>query len=526
MTPKSERLVSDSVAFSADPPAHLLLAAVREPAALVDDAGRVLGWNAAAQIEHGIAVSDAVGRNLADLVAGPSSATAPGGRYANAIELPVVLTGDRAGSLVVWQAEPPEALATSEILAERMRAIGRLAAGLRHELNNPLAAILGFASLLAVDPRLDEGLRADVGLLRSEAEQTRRLIELLLDLVRVRPSIVQPASVASVVGAVLDLQAYALTDVSVALDIPAQLPPVDTDADQLRTALLHLTLNAITAMGAAGRDAEADGSKASLRIAARASRAGGIPTVRITLDDSAPTVPEEQRGRLFAARPAPRAGERRQGLDLPVACRLIVDAGGRLRYQPGPAGWGNRFVLELPIEAGAALPATAAAGLADASHRPAERSARPRPASAPAPAPTGGPDAMSAGTRAAVPVVVVVDDEPVVRALLGRVLERNGYEAIVVESGPELLRFVEHRSVDVILSDHRMSDMNGAQLYAIVASRWPQLARRFVLMSGDANNADLAAFVSEAGIPVIAKPFEVSTIVATVRMVLDRDQAE
>ena len=91
-----------------------------------------------------------------------------------------------------------------------MEATGQLVSGVAHELNNPLAAILGFSQVIRRDPALPEELRHSADLLVEEATRTRRIVQNLLDFTRQRPPERHPTSIRALVESVLALQTYSL----------------------------------------------------------------------------------------------------------------------------------------------------------------------------------------------------------------------------------------------------------------------------------------------------------------------------
>lgn len=121
---------------------------------------------------------------------------------------------------------------------------------------------------------------------------------------------------------------------------------------------------------------------------------------------------------------------------------------------------------------------------------------------------------------AAPPVVLVCDDESSVRALLGRVLERAGCRAVEAASGEAALLLVGTSVVDAVVSDHHLPGMSGVDLFERLVALRPDLAVRFVLLSGDPDDPDITAFTRATGVPVLAKPFELASIEAAVRRVV------
>lgn len=112
--------------------------------------------------------------------------------------------------------------------------------------------------------------------------------------------------------------------------------------------------------------------------------------------------------------------------------------------------------------------------------------------------------------------VLVLDDEPSIREFLARILRRGGYEAMLASDGPSALEIVRSDPPDAILCDHRMVGMSGIAFHEAVAAIDPELARRFVFMSGDVLNAELRAFAITRGITLLAKPFDIESVDRTI----------
>jgi signal transduction histidine kinase/CheY-like chemotaxis protein len=476
----------------AAPPAEIeaLLDALGDAAAIVDHAGVVRAWNAAAATRHDVSAEDAVGRPIDDLVPGGDSEH-PGA----VVRFPVRLGEGEEAELRVWRSATTGALDDELVKAVKMDAIGRLAGGIAHDLANPLGAIMGFASMLMLEPRIPDDLRSDVELLRAEAARTHQTVRNLLELARNRPRSVRSIALGPLLRAVLDLASYDLTDVDVHLDLPDDLPEVQADAAEVRQALLHLTLSEIAALG--GRNASG-----WLRIHVRELDGDRPPRVRLSFEDGAPAVPAAERAMLFAPFLPPGVRSVRHGLDLPVAAALLAANGGSIAYQARRDGTGSRLVIELPVAVDDLADAT---GVADEGPRDTDREAAREAGTGADPGAIGGASARP--TR-----VLVCDDESVVRAVLARVLTRLGYDVVEAGSGPEALGILETEAIDLVLSDHHMAEMNGILLYEAIAERHPRLRRRFVLMTGDGESADLGALVDAAGIRLIPKPFDVTGI--------------
>jgi two-component system NtrC family sensor kinase len=120
-------------------------------------------------------------------------------------------------------------------------------------------------------------------------------------------------------------------------------------------------------------------------------------------------------------------------------------------------------------------------------------------------------------------VALVVEDEPSVLDLVVTLLQERGWAVDVASGGRPALERVEGRAYDLIISDMRMPDGDGAEFYASVRTRSPALARRFVFITGDTANEDAWAFLEGAQVPVIEKPFEPAAFEDAVARVMRSD---
>jgi signal transduction histidine kinase len=221
--------------------------------------------------------------------------------------------------------------------ADRLAAVGRLAAGVAHEVGNPLAAIGNYVEVLrrrGADPDL-------VVAVERETARIDAIVRSLLDYARPREGHREPVDlgrVAADVVALLDAQGV-LRGIAVRTDVEPDVPPVPGDRSALEQVFVNLVLNAVDAAGAGGA--------VRLRVAAAADRAR---TVAATVEDSGSGIPAELRERIFDPFFTTKAPGRGTGLGLAIVQRIVHDHGGRVNVDASPLG-GASFTVALPAGA-------------------------------------------------------------------------------------------------------------------------------------------------------------------------------
>jgi CheY-like chemotaxis protein len=368
-----------------------------------------------------------------------------------------------------------------------MDALGRLAAGVEHDLNNHLAAIVAFSRLIARRPDLPADLQGDARQLVEEAEGARRLATGLLHFARARPAERHPTAPRALVESVVDLQRplFAAARIELQVDVPHDLPSVEVERAGIELVLLGLIANAVAAMRSGGTGSE-------LTIVGRQIEGSADRAVRLEVTDTGPGVAPGILDHLDAA--AERPPDEADGMGLPIALAIVDAHGGTLSHRPGPNGRGTTFSIELP----------AATPLAEA---PTEAGALP---------PDGG------AAR-----ILVLDDEPSIRRVLAKALESAGYRPLLAADEREALAIVSSQPVHAVLCDQRLGGRAGTDAYRAIVDLRPELGRRFVLMSGDVHSPDLEAFAAAHGVGLLAKPFDVAAVTAALAAATDpgRDQS-
>lgn len=235
---------------------------------------------------------------------------------------------DRTAQITAMQAQL--------VQSAKMAAIGKLAAGVAHEINNPLTGILTNSSLMLEDLAPDDPRRDDLQTIVSETLRCRKIVKALLDFARqTRPqkaTVVANQVVEDVLALVRNQASFRNVKVTLALD--PGLPPIMADGDQIRQVVLNIALNAADAMPQGGE----------LHIASHHDASRGA--VELSFTDTGPGIPPEIRDRLFE--PFFSTKKTGTGLGLSIAYGLVEQHRGAIRVDSAP-GRGTTFVITLPL---------------------------------------------------------------------------------------------------------------------------------------------------------------------------------
>lgn len=381
--------------------------------------------------------------------------------------------------------------ATEEQLrqAQKMEAVGRLAAGVAHDFNNLLQGVLGYSELMLRKLGSEDPLRDDLLGIMDIAEKTGRLTRQLLAFSRKQPTRPEVVDLTAVVAATTRMLRR-LVGEHIELVVPPgpALAPVRAGPADIEQVLLNLVLNA--------RDAMPHGGTVTIETAPmvlRQEEAVSRPPLRpgsyvqLTVTDTGQGMTEEVRAHLFEPFFTTKAPERGTGLGLATVYGIVRQAGGHISVA-SEIGRGARFTMLLPTAEGA--PAMA----------PADQ----------APAPAHGRE-----------TVLLVEDEDALRALYRTMLREAGYEVLEASTGQETLEALSTRPgvIDLLVTDLVLPRMSGRALAASVREVRPGLAVLF--LSGYPRETMLRQGLLDEGDTFLEKPVSFAELTRTVRAVLD-----
>jgi PAS domain S-box-containing protein len=351
--------------------------------------------------------------------------------------------------------------------AQKMEAMGQLTGGVAHDFNNLLTPIIGSLDLLhrkALGGEREQRLVA--GALQS-AERAKTLVQRLLAFARRQPLQPGPVDLPELVRGMVELVASTSGPrIRIETRLDPDLPFARADSNQLEMAILNLAVNARDAMPGGGTLTIGG----SARTVAEGAVAGLAPGryVRLSVADTGTGMDDATLARAVEPFFSTKGVGRGTGLGLSMVHGLAAQLGGALTLD-SREGEGTVAALWLPVSDSA--PAFAAA----------RREPDPGPAA-------------RAGT------VLLVDDEPLVRASTADMLGEMGFEVVEADSGADALALIDLRAPDLVITDHLMPGLSGTDLALILAAERPGLP--VLIVSGYAELDGLPA-----DLPRLTKPF-------------------
>jgi two-component system cell cycle sensor histidine kinase/response regulator CckA len=501
------------------------LHSIADAVVTVDLAGNITFMNPEAETLTGMSAMEAVGRSAHDVLrlldghaqaladppllralrgergvirveAGLRNASTGVVRAINASAAPVFDQGRLLGAVMVFRDVTEQKKIQKQLeLADRLASLGTMAAGVAHEVNNPLAVVVGNSehidallerhrSALAragidLSPEVDRGLAEMAEALRDVQLAGERIGGIVSDLSGFSRPPLRCAGQADVVGAVewaLRTTRSEFPSRAALLTKLDAVPTVVGDEARLGQVFVNLLLNAAQAIAPGSADQN------EVSVVTRTDESG---CVVIEVRDTGPGIPDHVRAHIFEPFFTTKREGVGTGLGLSISHGIVTSFGGELQVE-SEVGRGTVFRVVLPSA-------------------PAELKRVPAAVVAPPAALRGH--------------ILVIEDELMVRRVIERVL--RAHDVVSVGSAPEALALIERGDrFDIIFSDLMMPTMSGIELYEELLRRSPDVARRVVFLSGGAITSKAEDFLQSIQNLRVCKPFKVADILDTVQRLL------
>ena len=312
---------------------------------------RLVGWVEASQREEFEAAlqTTAHGQQVENLELRVKRSDGSMGHFSISLS-PMRDESNQVNSVVVVMTDITDAVLLQAKLAhsEKMATIGRLVSGVAHEVNNPLAAILGFTDLLLENPDVPTTAREDLQIILRETQRTKEIVQDLLSFARQRPALREPMNVNSILRQTIKLRSYdfASHGVEVSEEFDDNLDMAIGDAQQLQQVFLNILNNAYDAI-------QESGNHGRIRICTRRN----LETIEIAFIDNGTGITEPER--IFDPFFTTKQAGKGTGLGLSICYGIVRAHGGEILCWNNEGEIGSTFVVRLPAISEAALAATA-----------------------------------------------------------------------------------------------------------------------------------------------------------------------
>jgi PAS domain S-box-containing protein len=378
------------------------------------------------------------------------------------------------------------------VQSEKLAAIGQLAAGIAHELNNPLTSVVLYSQLIQQE-KLDGAVQSNLEKVVAEALRAGKIVRGLLDFARQRPIHREAVQVNEALRNSLDLISYDIEagGIKVELQLSSGLPAITADLYQLTQVFINLIQNSLQAM-------RSESGWKVLTIITETGpsiystpNADGRTMVRIAFKDTGPGITGEILTRIFDPFFTTKAEGGGTGLGLSICHGIVSEHEGHI-WAESTVGQGTTFIVELPVTS-----------------KEEEKHSRRE-------------DRSSAESTGRQSRVLILDDEPNVQDVLAKTLTRRGYMVDTVGNGEDGLARLSKNEYDVILCDFRMPGFSGMDFYRRIQSEKPHLASKIVFITGDTANLVTRRFIEENDLTILEKPFEIPDLIQAIRLVNEK----
>ncbi len=372
---------------------------------------------------------------------------------------------------------------------QKMDALGKLTGGVSHDFNNMLGVILGYAELLKMRLEKEDDLRGYVDEIMHAGERGTNLTKKLLSFSKQKATEAMSVDLNQVLKDNQDLLEKTLTArIKLIYDLDVAAWPIYVDSNDLEDMLLNLSINAMHAMEEGGQlSLQTRNEYLSYHDAYLLGIHDGEYVV-FSITDTGCGMDDETLSHIFEPFYSTK-GQKGTGLGLSQVYGFIQRSGGAIKAY-SEVDHGSQFVVYFPVDNNKS-PDTI--GLSD----------------------TG--TASLKGTE----TILVVDDEAPLRSLLKTILQEHGYTVFLAESGKQALSVLEENSVDAVISDVIMPEMDGYQLANKIVTDYPAI--KVQLVSGFTDDRHNEHVTEELHKKLLYKPVNSKVLLKRLRELLDND---
>lgn len=370
----------------------------------------------------------------------------------------------------------------------KLASLGQLVSGVAHEINNPLTSILGFSEVALGRAGPNSPVSSALQTIRSESLRLRHLVSNLTAFARRAPHSTDRIDLRTVVARLAELREYQLRADNISLHVESSREPVwvQADADQLTQVIVNLVLNAEHAVKNCRE-------RGDIWLSCGTQDGSGFFCVRDNGCGMAPEVRDHIFDPFFTTKPTGQG----TGLGLSISHGIVQQHDGLISVE-STLGLGTTIRVQFPLVREPELVTVKPVTLDPLALRQAERRE----------------SLVKPETRrksGEMLQVLVIDDEESILDMVSIALENMNFRSTLLHGSTGVEDALAHADFDLVISDLKMPGQNGADVYHFIRIKYPELAGRFLLMTG--NVADVEKYSAElAGVPVLSKPFTIARL--------------
>ncbi|MFC1986038.1 PAS domain S-box protein [Chloroflexota bacterium] len=362
----------------------------------------------------------------------------------------------------------------------RLATVGEMAAGISHEINNPLTGVIGFSDLL-LKRDLPEDIRKDVDIIHEGARRIASIIDRMLRFARQTKTAQTHANINDIIETTLAMRVSEMktSNIEVTTKLAPDLPLISVDAGLLQQSFLNIILNAEQSM----KEAHGKGN-----LTVKTERIEN--TIRASFKDDGPGIAKENLDKLFNPFFTTKDPDKGTGLGLSICYSIVNQHGGKI-YAESILGKGATFFVELPVvDKGEQLKMDE---------------------------PAAGESKSVSKAR-----ILVVDDEPMVHEFVNAVLTGEGHELEMVDNGDDAIERLGSKDYDVILLDIKLPGKSGIEIYEELQKNDTSITKKIIFITGDVMSANTMDFIQSTRSPYITKPFDTVQLVKGIDRILSQ----
>lgn len=373
------------------------------------------------------------------------------------------------------------------IQSEKLSAIGELISGIAHELNNPLTGVMGYSQLLQLRKDLDDRAKDNLLKINNLALRCQKIVQNLLSFARKQKPERTLSDINEILEKTVELRSYELqvNNIELTRELDRHLPKTIADAHQLQQVFLNVLTNGEQAM------LEAHG-KGHLLIRTRYNPDNARIVVEIV--DDGPGIPENHLTRIFDPFFTTKEVGKGTGLGLSLSYGMIKEHGGNI-YARSKQGEGATFVIELPV----------IAHLQDES----------------GPKPELAPQALQFEKLVRGKRILVVDDERYILDFFIEIFQSLPLQVDTANNGHAAMKKMQNGDYDLIITDFKMPQMSGKDLFNWIRENRPQCSNRLVFVTGDTVSSETRSFFEDNRNRFLAKPFKIEEVKEVIQQALE-----